>query len=83
MDVQYLRGQIPTLEVLLELEPEELGAHIVEAMKRQGGISLPAHVRTAFYPDGGRISRDSPGTALLPAIKLSTRHGAGLKLRGF
>lgn len=54
MDVQYLRGQIPTLDALLELEPEELGAHIVEAMRRQGGMSLPAHVRTAFYPDGGQ-----------------------------
>lgn len=54
MNDQYLRQQIQNVDVLLDLEPEEFGAHIVEAIKRDAGrMSLPDHVRIAFYPDAG------------------------------
>lgn len=83
MDVQYLRGQIPTLEVLLELEPEELGAHIVEAMKRQGGISLPAHVRTAFYPDGGQDLQGFPRNGAVACNQAIYEAWGWLEAQGF
>lgn len=61
MDIAYLRQQIATAEILLDLEPEEFGAHIVEAMRRDNNTqALSAHVRSAFFPDGPDALRGFP-----------------------
>lgn len=52
MDNNYLKQTVPTAEVLLNLEPEELGAFIVVAMQRgRDRLGHPGSVLTAFYPN--------------------------------
>lgn len=83
MDVQYLREQIPTIDALLELEAEEFGAHIVEAIKRQPGMALSTHVRTAFYPDGGQELQGYPRLRAAAAQQAIYEAWGWLEAQGF
>lgn len=56
MDQHYLRERLPTSEVLLDLEPEELGAIIIEAMRRgDRPMATVANVPAAFYEVGQEL----------------------------
>lgn len=60
MDTNYLREVLPTAEILLELAPEELGAHILEAMRRRNGGSITVSaVHSHFYPLLGNGGTDA------------------------
>lgn len=61
VDQVYLRASISNADVLLDLTPEELGALIIEAIKRSGNnLNLPGNVRASFYPEVGDGFREFP-----------------------
>lgn len=83
MDEAYLRAQVGDAAVLLDLEPEEFGAHIVEAMRRDGGHALSAHVRTAFYPDAGGAMAGFPRERLAEVQRAIFEAWGWLEAQGF
>lgn len=48
----YLRQHAPNIDVLLDFQPEELGAHIIQAMRPNPQQSVSrGHVKAVFYPN--------------------------------
>ena len=56
MDAAYLRQRLPSADILLDLEPEEFGAIILEAIRRGNGRNVSAgQIPAIFYPVGQQL----------------------------